>query len=224
MSPEIQMSSADEAVEFPYRAMSSTAIASVLFAIIALVCGFFFWPALGIAVIGVIVGMFGLRQIHRFPEEFDGKRVATAGILANLLIVVGGASLHTYIYLTEVPEGYTRVHFYELQQEEGGLDRPTEKALEIHGQAIFLKGYIHPSSGSGLLKRFILVPDLGTCCFGGQPKSSDMIEVTLGGGQTAKAGMTKKKLAGTFTLNQAPQKLADFDNTVFYRLKVDQVR
>ena len=85
--------------------------------------------------------------------------------------------MHTYIYLTEVPEGYTRVHFYELQQEAGGPDQPTEKAFEIDGQPIFLKGYIHPSSGSGLLKRFILVPDLGTCCFGGQPKSSDMIEV-----------------------------------------------
>ena len=132
--------------------------------------------------------------------------------------------MHTYIYLTEVPEGYTRVHFYELQQEGSRPDQPTEKALEINGQSVFLKGYIHPSSGSGLLKRFILVPDLGTCCFGGQPKSSDMIEVTLSGSQTAKAGMTKKKLAGTFMLNQLPQRVTDFDNTVFYRLKVDQVR
>lgn len=218
------MSSVEGVGEFPYRAMSSTAVASVVFAVVALLCGFFFWPFLGLALAGMAVGFVGYRQIRRFPDEFDGKRIAVTGMLFNLMILIGGAGLHTYIYLTEVPEGYTRVQFYELQQGGDGPDRPTEKAFEINGQPIFLKGYIHPSSGSGLLKQFILVPDLGTCCFGGQPKSSDMIEITLVGGQTTKAGLTKKKLAGTFVLNQAPQKLTDFDNTVFYRMKVDQLR
>lgn len=206
MSAEIQMSSAENAVEFPYRAMSSTAIASIVFAVIAVLFGLFFWPALGLAIIGVAVGLLAYRQIRRFPDEFDGKQIAVAGIVLNLVILLAGTGLHTYIYLTEVPEGYTRIQFYELQQDGDGPDQPTEKAFEIDGQQIFLKGYIHPSSGSGLLKRFILVPDLGTCCFGGQPKSSDMIEVNLLGGETTKAGMTKKKLAGTFKLNQAPSK------------------
>jgi hypothetical protein len=224
MSAEIHMSLAEDTVEFPYRAMSSTAIASVVLAVPATLIGYFVWPFIGLAIIGILVGFFGYRQILRFPEEFDGKTIAVSGIVINILILLAGAGLHTYIYLTEVPEGYTRIQFHELQQTGGGPDLPTEKAFKIHGQAVFLKGYIHPSSGSGLLKRFILVPDLGTCCFGGQPKSSDMIEVTLKGGQSTKAGMTKKKLAGTFTLNQAPQKHTDFDNTVFYRMKVDQVR
>lgn len=218
------MSSAAEEVEFPYRAMSSTAIVSIVFAVLALPSGFFFWPALGLAVLGLFVALAGYRQIARFPEEFDGRSVALTGMVLNLVILVGGAGLHTYIYLTEVPEGYTRVHFYQLQQTSDGPDRPSEAAFEIDGEAVFLKGYIHPSSGSGLLKRFILVPDLGTCCFGGQPKSSDMIEVTLLNGQTTRAGLIKKKLAGTFTLNQAPREVADFDNQVFYRMKVDQIR
>ncbi len=224
MSAEIQMLSAENAAEFPYRAMSSTAIASVVFAVIATLFGLFFWPALGLAIIGTAVGLLSYRQIRRFPEEFDGKQIAVAGIVLNLVVLLAGTAMHSYIYLTEVPEGYTRVQFHELQQAGDGPDQPTEKAYEIDGQQIFLKGYIHPSSGSGLLKRFILVPDLGTCCFGGQPKSSDMIEVNLLGGETTKAGMTKKKLAGTFKLNQAPQQVTDFDNTVFYRMKVDQVR
>lgn len=224
MSAEIQMSSAEPAAEFPYRAISSTAIASVVFAIIATLFGIFFWPALGLAIVGAAVGLLAYRQIRRFPAEFDGQQIAMAGIVLNLVILLGGTAMHTYIYLTEVPEGYTRVQFYELQQGVDGPDLPTKKAFEIDGQQVFLKGYIHPSSGSGLLKRFILVPDLGTCCFGGQPKSSDMIEVNLLGGATTRAGMTKKKLAGTFKLNQAPQKVTDFDNTVFYRMKVDQVR
>ena len=115
--------------------------------------------------------------------------VAVTGVALNLLVLLTGAGLHTYIYLTEVPEGYTRVHFSELQQRGQGPEMPTERAVEINGESVFLKGYIHPASGSGLLKHFILVPDLGTCCFGGQPRSSDMIEVTLLGGQTIKAGL-----------------------------------
>ena len=225
MSAEVQVSLSRNAVEFPYRAMSSTAISSLVFAVLGLLSGIFFWPGLGLCVIGIFVGLIGYRQIRRFPEEFDGMRVALVGITINAVILLVGAGLHTYIYLTEVPEGYTRVQFYELQQDANQpYDAPTKRAIEINGQPIFLKGYIHPSSGSGLLKRFILVPDLGTCCFGGQPKSSDMIEVTLQGGQTTKAGLTKRKLAGTFRLNQAPREVTDFDNTVFYRLNVDMVR
>ncbi len=225
MSAEVQMSTSHDAVEFPYRAMSSTAISSLVFAVLGLLAGVFFWPGLGLCVVGILVGLIGYRQIRRFPEEFDGMRIAIAGIAINSVILLGGAALHTYIYLTEVPDGYTRIQFYELQQDANQpVDAPTERAIEINGQPVFLKGYIHPSSGSGLLKRFILVPDLGTCCFGGQPKSSDMIEVTLGGGQTTKAGLTKKKLAGTFMLNQAPRAVTDFDNTVFYRMNVDMVR
>ena len=224
MSAEVSMHSSDVAAEFPYRAMSSTAIASVIFSGFALLGGFFFWPALGLALLGTGLGLVGYRQIRRFPEEFTGERLALTGISLNLLILFGGVTMHSYIYLTEVPDGYTRVHFWELQQDAGGPDRPSDKAITIDGDAVFLKGYIHPSSGSGLLKRFILVPDLGTCCFGGQPKSSDMIAITLTGGQTTKAGLTKKKLAGTFSLNRAPQRVTDFDNSVFYRMKVNQIR
>jgi hypothetical protein len=223
MSAEIQLTAAEEVVEFPYRAMSSSAIASIIFAVVGLLAGLFFWPMLILCVVGALIGLVGYRKITRFPEEFDGKSIAVAGIALNLLIVAAGVSMHTYVYLTEVPEGYTRVQFYELQQS-GEMDQPTAKAFEIDGQPVFLKGYIHPSSGSGLLKRFILVPDLGTCCFGGQPKSSDMIEVTLVGGDTTKAGLTKKKLAGTFVLNRVPQQVTDFDNALFYRMQVDVIR
>lgn len=225
MSPtaEIQMTSTDE-VEFPYRAISSSAIASVVFAIFALISGYFFWPTLGLAVVGFVVGLAAFRTISRFPEEFDGKGIAVTGMLLNLLVIAAGVSLHLYIYMTEVPDGFTRVQFYTLQQDANGPDMPTDEAIKIDGQPIFLKGYIHPSSGNGLLKRFILVPDLGTCCFGGQPKSTDMIEVTLHGGQTTKASLMKKKLAGEFRVNRAPEKLTDFENNVFYRLKVEHIK
>ncbi|MDB4679265.1 DUF3299 domain-containing protein [Rhodopirellula sp.] len=217
--------SAEDSVEFPYRAISSTAITSLVFAGLGFVGGLFLWPALGLSLIGFMTAWVGYRQIRKYPQEYEGLNIAAAGMCLNALIVIGGSSMHAYVYLTEVPEGYTRVQFYELQQETSqSIDAPTQRAIEIDGESVFLKGYIHPSSGSGMLKRFILVPDLGTCCFGGQPKSCDMIEVTLTDGQSTKAGLTKKKLAGTFLLNTAPRRVTDFDNSVFYRMKVDDVR
>lgn len=224
MSAEIQMSSSTNEVDFPYRALSTSAVASIVFGIVGFIFGIFFWPALSMTAVGAAIGIFALGKIQRYPNEFTGKGVAIAGILLNVLVLVACASMHTYIYVTEVPDGYARVQFYELQKDGSGPDGPTTKAEEIDGDSVFLKGYIHPSSGSGRLKQFILVPDLGTCCFGGQPDSSDMVEVTLQRGQTTKAGMRKKKLAGTFQINQRPKDLSDFDNSIFYRMRVDQIK
>ena len=218
------MSSA-ESVDFPYRALSKGAIASLVLAALALP-GMVpaFAPLLALTLPGAVAAVIGLNGIRRFPEEFSGRGLATIGLVANLALLLGGISLHTYIYLTEVPEGYTRVQFYDLQVPDGQPQQPTQTALEINGQSVFLKGYIHPSSGGGMLRQFILVPDLGTCCFGGQPKTSDMIEVTLMDGQSTRAGFIKKKLAGRFLLNPAATKLTDFDNPVWYQMRVEVVR
>lgn len=222
MSAELQMSSASEAVDFPYRALSRAAIASLVFMVLSLP-GLLetFAPMLSLALLGIAAALVGLRSIRRYPDEYSGHQLAAFGLFACLLILVGGIARHTYVYLTEVPEGYERVPFYQLQRDPNLPDGPTQLAVDINGKPIFIKGYIHPSSGGGMLRQFILVPDLGTCCFGGQPRSSDMIEVTLMGGQTVKAGMTRQKLAGKFILNDLPHKLTDFDNTVFYRLRAD---
>ncbi len=226
MSAELPISSAysQESVDFPYRALSRAAITSVIFAALALP-GLvpIFKPLLILTPVGMIAALVALRAIRRYPDEFGGGGLARFGLAANALLLVGGIGLHTYIYLTEVPEGFTRVGFYELQTPQGAPDGPSGRAIEIDGQPIFLKGYIHPSSGAGMLRQFILVPDLGTCCFGGQPKSSDMIEITLTGGQTTKAGLIKKKLAGKFTVNRAHM-ITDFDNAVFYKMRVGYIR
>lgn len=225
MSAEITLSAVEPAETFPYRALSRGAIVSVICFVFALpgLLGTF-WPVLSLTVIGVLAALVGIRGIKKYPNEFSGLSLAKTGLALNAVLLLGGTALHSYIYLTEVPDGYTRVQFYKFQQPETAPDIPTEVALENNGKDIFLKGYIHPSSGGGLLRRFILVPDLGTCCFGGQPKSTDMIEVSLGGGLTTKGGLMKKKLAGEFRVNPAPQQVTDFDNNVFYRLKGEYIR
>jgi hypothetical protein len=51
-----------------------------------------------------------------------------------------------------------------------------------------------------------------------------MIEVTLGKGQTVRAGLMKLKLAGKFAVNPYNHRAADFDNQIYYQMKVDQIR
>lgn len=227
MSAEVQLTSytATEPNDFPYRAVSRSAVASVVMLPLALL-GLIqtFAPLLVFAVFGLICAILALRSIARWPDEYSGRPLALIGAIFSGLLLVGGTAWHGYVYATEVPEGYERVSFYEFQQPQSAPDVPSARALEFDGKDIFIKGYIHPSSGSGLLRRFILVPDLGTCCFGGQPRSTDMIEVTLTKGQKVRSGLTKRKLAGKFTINPYAQKTPDFDNQIFYQLRVDEVR
>ena len=57
MSADVSMYSTEGEAEFPYKAISSTAIASLIFAVLALIGGFFFWPALGLAILGMGLGL-----------------------------------------------------------------------------------------------------------------------------------------------------------------------
>lgn len=225
MSADIQMSSTDIAQDFPYKAVSRGAVISAILFVVALL-GLIptFAFALVLAIPGIICGLVGWRAIVTYPDEFSGRTLALVGVAACSVLLVAGTAMHTYVYLTEVPEGYERVAFYKLQTDENQDDLPTELAMQIDGKSVFLKGYIHPSSGSGMLRQFVLVPDLGTCCFGGQPRSTDMIEVTLPPGDAVKASMAKRKLAGTFRLNRMPAKKTDFDNAMFYKMNVDEFK
>ncbi len=206
--------------DFPYRAISRGAIVSLILFVLALP-GLVptFEPLIAFAAFGILSAVMAIRTCRRYPNEYSGGLVAQVGLTINAFLLVGGLTMHTYIYLTEVPEGYERVGFYELQMPEKYPDAPTPRAAELDGADIFLKGYIHPASGSGQLSRFVLVPDLGTCCFGGEPRSSSMIEVMMPRGETVAAGKLRLKLAGEFEVSKYLRKSDDFDNPVLYRLK-----
>ncbi|WP_164100469.1 DUF3299 domain-containing protein [Candidatus Laterigemmans baculatus] len=218
------LSASSDPSDQPYRALSRGAIVSLVLAVLA-VPGLVpaFEAMLVLSLVGLITALFAFRTIRRYPNEYSGRALAIGGMALNGCLLFGGVAMHTYVYLTEVPEGYERVSFYALQTPEGQPDAPTAEALAIDGKDVFLKGYIHPASGDGELRRFVLVPDLGTCCFGGEPRSSSMIEVTLTGGQTVRSSMMKIKLAGKFVVNKYRQTSRDFDNAVFYRLQADMV-
>jgi hypothetical protein len=65
---------------------------------------------------------------------------------------------------------------------------------------------------------------MGTCCFGGQPKPTDMIEVYIPDGKTRVAYSPRRlKLAGTFMLTNQPTQSLGLSG-VWYHLQADQVK
>jgi hypothetical protein len=171
--------------------------------------------------IGFFSGVLALQSIKRFPEELLGKPLAQIGLGMSAVLLVAAPAYHGYVYATEVPEGYSRVSFFSLMSDTGQPDIPTQDALQWDGKQVFIKGYVHPTSMSTYeAKKFVIVPDLGTCCFGGQPPLTHMIEVTLTGDQYAHKDLRKKRLAGTFSVNPY-LKPVDGLQGVYYQLRAD---
>ena len=209
----------------PYRVMSRGAIVSLVMTLLSLPLVFFSPAMLFFPLVGIAFGVFSLFSIRRYPAELSGKGVAIAGMVGSLLIFVGGVTTYTAIYLTEVPEGYERISFNVLRPAAGMPETAIpQEAFELNGKQIFVKGYVHPSiSGLGPVRQFVMVPDLGTCCFGGQPALTDMIEVTVPDNQRVKYSTRKRKIAGTLKVNSHLKKV-DGLTGVFYQLNADHAR
>lgn len=206
-----------------YKAVSRSAVASCMLGVLGIL-SFWFIPLLLLPVLGLAFALVGMRNLRRYAGELTGMPIATAGLLLSGAILAIAPALHIYTYVTEVPEGYQRVFFSQLKSPYIDADVPPDSAMELNGKQVFLKGYIHPTSiASSSARRFVLVPDLGTCCFGGQPKLTHMIEVTLNGGAFARYGMRQVKLAGTLLVDNHLKPVSDLQG-VFYQLKADVYR
>lgn len=206
-----------------YQSVSRAAVAAIILAILGLLS---FWaaPLVALSILGVVFAFLGLRAIKKFPDELLGSKLATIGGTIALATAILAPTYHTIVYMTEVPDGYERLDFKLLKAQEKTEDRPPASALQYDGQKVFIKGYIHPASMENMLaKRFVLVPDLGTCCFGNQPPLTHMIEVSLTGDQYAKKGFRKQRLAGTLRVNQEKKPVDDLDG-VFYQLRADIIK
>lgn len=238
---EYSYATTHEAEIAPYRAVCRSAVISLALAVISLplvamaaysvtfkIGDAVFPGSIGAlwAVPALILGLTGWLTVRRYPQEYTGGKLALAGLVGGALLMLTGASVAAYDYATEVPEGYDRVGFWELQPDPEHPELPiSPKALEVSGKPIFIKGYMHPGvASSGKVNRFILVPDMGTCCFGGQPKPTDMIAVYVPPGRERVAYSRRYlKLAGTFALADQPTQSLGLSN-VWYHLQLDQVK
>ncbi len=173
--------------EFAYRPVPAMAPISLFLAFCSL-AGFLGLPLLSIGVVGMATGVIALWQIRRSAGEFGGKLVAWLGMTLSVLLVIGASSYHAYAYVTELPEGYERVSFNEMSKHvpvyaDGKLSVAPEVAA-LDGKPIYIKGYMFPTKKTRDLTEFVLVKDTGQCCFGGQPKVTDMIVVKFEDGMT----------------------------------------
>ncbi|MEM6331653.1 MAG: hypothetical protein AAF790_15590, partial [Planctomycetota bacterium] len=119
------------------------------------------------------------------------------------------AAYGSYVYATEVPEGYTRTSFYELKPDEVELaaqEYIPPKIQELLGEKVFIKGYMRPdSTNDGLRKgvtEFSLVRDNAECCFGDKSKVLffDQIAVKLTAGLAADLSMRVFSVGGVLTV------------------------
>jgi hypothetical protein len=170
----------DPADEFAYRPVPPLAPISLFLGICA-ISGFMGVPCLAVGFVGMVLGAIALWQIRRSEGYLGGKGVACLGVALSTLLFFAGSGYHTYAYVNELPEGYERVSFNELSKYDlkvvEGKPEFSPEVDGLNGKPIYIKGYMYPTGRQTGLTEFVLVKDTGQCCFGGQPKLTDMILV-----------------------------------------------
>ena len=208
-----------------YRTLSFSAIVALVFGVISIPTALAasLNPLLLIfPFFGMLIGGYSVTRLRRRTDEFTGLGLAKAGLMLSTILLFAGAGYASFVYVTEVPEGFQRISFSDLQPDPRYPNlRYSPLAEELSGKKVFVKGYVYPDDQLGDIKQFILVPDFGACCFGGQPKITDMVRVTLDDPHRVKYSLMRRSLAGEFQLGYATaEKVGD----VLYHLDASYVK
>lgn len=224
MSIDLESPATDAQRYEQYRALSTSAVASLIVGVLSCLA-ILDWSLVAIPLIGIPLSIFALVKIKRHGDELTGARLARAGLALSLLFAVGGPARLTYEFVTELPAGYERISYAELQPDpaEAGQIVPPE-ALALEGQKIFIKGFIYPGREKDGIRQFLLVRDQGDCCFGGNPKITDRIQVTLVDPLRLKFQSRLHKVGGTFHVEPATTSVGGAKGGVFYHLQADYVQ
>ncbi len=207
-----------------YRALSAAAMTCLFLALVS-VFSLLSIYLLAIPVLGILVGVYALMQIKQRSAELTGRGFAITGITVSCVLFVLSLSYAAYVYATEVPEGYQRIDYSQLQPEEGQIDQLVPPLTEeLSGEQVFIKGYIFPGPQTQGIKTFLLVRDNGDCCFGGNPKLTDRIQVTLADPERLKFSKHLHKVAGKFRLEKKPGEAIDANGSVYYYLDDGHLR
>jgi hypothetical protein len=202
----VPLAPASEPQTFDYRPVPVSAPVAVFFGISGLL-SFLTVAGLPVALIGLFLSALCLLKIRRSAGEYGGTWLATTGLLLSAIAFFGGATVQSVAYATEVPEGHARLNFTDdiankgLVVEQGRIAAPPEVAA-LDGKPIFLKGYMFPMRQTEGLPTFVFCRDSGDCCFGGSPKTEDMIYVRMKDGMTTDYFPGLVSVAGTFALRR----------------------
>ncbi len=225
MGVEVETGRSSDVIEdySQYRALSVLAVASCILGLLS-ATSFLAWALAAIVPpLGIATGLVALWRIHSNPTEMTGKRVAWLGIALSLLFLCGGTTYLTYDYVTEVPPGYERLNYAELQPDPDIKGEMFPPAIsERNGERVFIKGYVYPGKQTSGIKQFVLCRDNGDCCFGGQPKLTDRILVNLKGSLALNYSTKLRRVAGKFRVE--PGQGTDGVGGVIYHLDADYLK
>jgi hypothetical protein len=177
-----------------------------------------------IPVLGLVLGVLAVLRIWRESEYYTGLGLAVTGASLSLVLATTAGAMHTILGVLEVPEGYAEVSFWDLQPDENHPELPIPpSALDLDGKKVFVKGYVYPGMKRKQLKSFVLVPDMKSCCFGGQPKLTDMIRVTLKDPLRVDFAYRRRGLGGVLRVHPQLQRSTELTG-VYYQLEADYLK
>jgi len=134
-----------------------------------------------VPLLGLFFAWRGLRLVQSSGGAYGGRKLLTTGATLCLLCLVGGPAWHSYVYATEIPDGFERLSFQALSKmtptNEDGKLRIADEARALDGKRLFIKGYMYPTGQKDDIQSFVLCKDTGECCFGGTPALTDMVLV-----------------------------------------------
>ncbi len=214
----------DEQNAQQYRSVSKAAVVSIVFAILGGLA--FIAPVFVLLpILGTAFGLLALGNFRRFAGELVGKPIAQIGFWVSAILMLSSIGMHSYIYATEVPEGYQRISFSQLRPRTSEKTKFSERALEFDGQQVFLKGYVRLNDQKTELKNFILVGDFGDCCFGGNPDISDIVAISIKTDDTVDHSYSLRRIGGKFRVNKRPIMSPEKDiPQVIYEIEADYVK
>ncbi|HWC88058.1 MAG TPA: DUF3299 domain-containing protein [Pirellulales bacterium] len=221
MSAELDQA-VDERYEdyLQYRALSTTAVASLICSLLSPVA-LLGWIWIWVPIAGLLLAILALRKIRSRADELSGAGIAKAGLALSVLFLFAGPACVSYEYTHEVPEGHDRISYDELQPE---INVPQQQippaALELDGKRVFIKGFVYPGSKKENIKTFLLVRDQGDCCFGGNPKITDRIQVTLNDPLRLQWDKRLHGVAGVFRVKPS-NAAVDGVGGIYYQLEAD---
>lgn len=196
-----------EGQEFLYRPIPMLIPISMGFVFLSLTAAMI-PELLAIPVIGIVLAALALRQIRQSHGNLSGSWMAISSIAIQAVIAVSFAAMHAYSFATEVPPGFDRVNFVaDIAKKgfvnDGGMTGLHPDVQNLIGKKVMIKGYMYPSKTMDGIRQFVLCKDNDQCCFGGQPKTTDMILVRMNGDKTAyyKTGLVA--VAGVFHAQRA---------------------
>jgi hypothetical protein len=222
MNASAQLSHTKDAGTDGYRAVSGWAVTSAAAALLSPLA-LLDWPLGVFPALGMLLGAVALVSIGRRPDELTGERVALGAVIVSGAFLCAGWARLGYLELTEVPPGYHPIDYDLLQPKPGEpADAVPAAALALEGHKVYLRGYAFPGAQSKGIKQFVLVRDNQQCCFGGNPKLTDMVDVTLDEPLTMEYSPYLRRVAGTFHVEMGEG--VDGLPRVLYHLKADHLR